>query len=42
MPIELVPAEDVSDISQGIEEETKKRFEYVINYFQKNNLKRGD
>lgn len=39
MTIELVTAEDLSDETDNIEDENeiKKRFEYVINYFQKNN-----
>lgn len=35
MPIELIPSEDMSDNKFDTEEETKKRFEYVIDYFQK-------
>lgn len=35
MPIELIPSEDMSDNKFNTEEETKKRFEYVIDYFQK-------
>lgn len=40
MPIELVPAENMTEnMSEinNIEEETKKRFEFVIDYFQKTN-----
>lgn len=37
MAIKLVSAEEMSNETQNIEEETKKRFEYVIEYFQKTN-----
>jgi endonuclease-3 len=37
MPIELIPDEDMSNGTHDTEEETKKRFEYIINYFQKTN-----
>ena len=35
MPIELVAEENMSDETNSIEEYTKKRFEFVIEYFQK-------
>ena len=35
MPLELVPAENMSDKTNNTEEEIKKRFEFVIEYFQK-------
>jgi len=37
MPIELIAADDMSSDSVEDDNETKKRFEYVINYFQKKN-----
>ena len=37
MTLELVPAENMSDKTNSIEDETKKRFEFVIDYFQKTN-----
>lgn len=37
MPIELVSAENMSDETNSIDEETKKRFEFIIDYFQKTN-----
>lgn len=37
MPIELIPEEDMSNETHSIEEETKKKFEYIIDYFQKTN-----
>jgi endonuclease-3 len=37
MSIELVPEEDMSKETHDTEEYTKKRFEYVIDYFQKTN-----
>ena len=37
MTLELVPAENMSDKTNSIEDETKKRFEFVIDYFQKIN-----
>lgn len=37
MSLKLVPEEDVSKETPVIEEEIKKRFEYVIDYFQKTN-----
>ena len=38
MPIELVPAENMAENTKNnIEDETKKRFEFVIDYFQKTN-----
>lgn len=38
MPIELIPEEDMSnETTHDIEEEIKKKFEYVIDYFQKTN-----
>ena len=35
MTIELISADNMSSETHDIEEETKKRFEYVIEYFQK-------
>jgi len=37
MTIELIPAEEMSNDVHDIEEETKKRLEFVIEYFQKIN-----
>jgi endonuclease-3 len=40
MTLEIIPAEDVTEDtsnSTSIEDEVKKRFQYVINYFQKHN-----
>lgn len=37
MNIELIKAEDMSDNTFDIEEDVKKRFEFVIEYFQKTN-----
>lgn len=37
MTLELISADDMSNETQSIEEETKKRFEFVIEYFQKTN-----
>lgn len=37
MKINLIPAEDVSTETKDIDDETKKIFEFVINYFQKTN-----
>lgn len=39
--IKLVPAEDMSEEKYDIEEEIKKRFKYVIEYFQKTNPNPG-
>ena len=37
MTIELIPVEDMSNETYNTEEETKKRFKFVIDYFQKTN-----
>lgn len=37
MTIGLVSPDDMSDISNNTEEETKKRFDYVVEYFQRTN-----
>ena len=37
MTLELIPAEDMSNDIHNTEEETKKRFKFVIEYFQKTN-----
>lgn len=40
MTLELIPAEDITEDTSNktdIEEEIKKRFSYIINYFYKNN-----